>query len=193
MNLSLILTALLFYTKATETKECLSYVISEEREGFINLKAACVALNGKMASEDLKDSKNGKAAKQTIDEYRKLSIENQYSLIYLGISVKEPDQTPNRDTNPFVFSDGTNFDFDDKNFVYQFTAGEPSYYDDYKCAYVNSGELSENECSLTGKAICFIDCPNSGSERSRINFPLFALFVAGSVFNVFYALAGLDF
>ena len=114
--------------------------------------------------------------------------------MFLGISVKEPEQTPNKDTNPFVFSDGTNFDFDDKNFVYQFSSGEPTYDDGFKCAFVASnGELYETDCSLTGKTICFIDCPSSGSESFRENFPLFAFFVAGSVFNAFYALTGLDF
>ena len=34
---------------------------------------------------------------------------------------------------------------------------------------------------------------NSESERSRANFPVFALFMACSVFKTFYALVGIDF
>ena len=41
--------------KKFKSSECPSYEISELKDGFINLKAACKALNGKMASEDLKD------------------------------------------------------------------------------------------------------------------------------------------
>jgi len=191
MNLFVVLSALLFYTKATETKECPSYEISELKDGFTSLKAACEDLNGKMASEDLKDSENAKAAKEAVDDYRK---EDPSTAIFLGISVKEPDQTPNKDTNPFVFSDGKNFDFDDKNFVYQWVEGGPTYDVVYKCAYLDSsGEIYETSCDMSGKALCFTDCPSSGSKSSRKNFPLFALFVAGSVFNAFYALAGFDF
>jgi len=185
------LTALLFYTKVTETKECQSYVVTEKEDKIENLKAACKALNGKMASEDLKDSENAKVAKQAIDEYQK---EDHGTMIFLGITVKKPDQTPNEDTNPFVFSDGTNFDFDDENFVYPWASGGPGYDDIYKCAYVETDKkIWENSCDSTGKALCFIDCPSSGSESFRENFPLFAFFVAGSVFNAFYALTGLDF
>merc|ERR1719354_74168 len=88
-----------------------------------------------MASEDLKDSENAKVAKQAIDEYQK---EDHGTMIFLGITVKKPDQTPNEDTNPFVFSDGTNFDFDDENFVYPWASGGPGYDDIYKCAYVET-------------------------------------------------------
>jgi len=191
MNLFVVLTALLFYTKATETKECQSYVITEKEDEIPNLIEACKALNGKMASEDLKDSENAKAAKKVVDEYHN---KGQSTELYLGITVKEPEQPPNKDTNPFVFSDGTNFDIDNKNFVYPWASGVPSYNDIYKCAYVDTDKkIWDNNCDSTGKALCFIVCPSSGSESSRKNFPLFALFVAGSVFNAFYALAGLDF
>jgi len=192
MNLLLILTALLFYTKATETKECPSYVVTEKEDKMPNLKAACEALNGKMASEDLKDSENAEAVKQAVDEFYKKKPGTDF---FLGITVKDPDLSPNEDTNPFVFSDGTNFDFDDESYVYQFTSGEPTYNDVLKCTYMGSGgEIFEADCTMSMKALCFIDCLNSGSESSRKNFPLFALFVAGSVFSAFFdALAGLDF
>ena len=137
-------------------------------------------------------SENAEAVKQAVDEFYNNKPDTR---LYLGITVKDPDLSPNEDTNPFVFSDGTNFDFDDESYVYQFNSGEPTYYDLYKCAYLGSGgEIFEADCTESMKTLCFIDCLNSGSESSRKKFPLFALFVAGSVFNAFFdALAGLDF
>jgi len=187
MNLFLTLAALLFYTKATETKECPKYVLTEEADGLEELKSACDALNGKIASEDLKDSENSKAAKVVVDEFR---VKDGETLIFLGITVRNPEQTPDMDTNPFVFSDGT--DSNDAA-LFEWAEEEPTYDEEAKCAGFldHTSQIYELECDDAGRTLCFVDCPNSGSERSRKNFSLFALFVAGSVFNAFHSGLGL--
>ena len=99
--------------------------------------------------------------------------------------------------NPFVFSDGT--DVDDSNFMYKWSQDEP--YDDsfnYKCSIIyNDGtdELINSEnCGESAHGLCktYEKCNsvNSESEQSRANFPVFALFMACSVFKTFYALVG---
>ena len=97
--------------------------------------------------------------------------------------------------NDFAYSDGT--DFDVSSFAYKWIDNDPDYdYDGgkYKCVYLRGdGKITNYECvRLTGNALCFVeeDCANSDSERSRLNLPVFALFMAGSVFKTFFALVG---
>ena len=46
---------LVCYLKIFKSTECPKYVLTEEYDGLEELKQACDALNGKIASEDLKD------------------------------------------------------------------------------------------------------------------------------------------
>ena len=116
--------------------------------------------------------------------------------MYLGIAVRNPELGTNKVTNPFVFSDGT--DFSDGEFL-KWTSENPSYNSVFRCTHIaNSNfEIKDAKCDQRGVALCYVACSedeNSGSERSRANLQLFVLFlVAGSVFNAFHALAGIIF
>jgi len=193
MNLILIVSALLFYTQAKETKECPKYVVTEAMVGYEQLKGECKKLNGVIASEDLLDSENGKLAKSAYANFYK---EDETTEVYLGIAVRNLESGTNKVTNPFVFSDGS--DFSDGDFL-KWTAENPSYNSVFRCTHIaNSNfEIKDAKCDQRGVALCYVACSedeNSGSERSRANLHLFALFlVAGSVFNAFHALAGIIF
>ena len=96
--------------------------------------------------------------------------------------------------NDFAYSDGT--DFDVSSFAYKWSDSDPDYKASgggYKCVYITGGDnISNFDCvKLEGHALCFVeeDCANSDSERSRLNLPVFALFMAGSFFKTF-ALVG---
>ena len=126
-----------------------------------------------------------------VDAFRK---EDEETKIFLGITFRDINNKPDSVTNRFVLSDGT--DFDDTDYLYQWGDGKPGYTTFEKCAYLgNDGKIVDVYCRTEGKALCAVEstCPSSGSERSRANLPIFALFVAGSVFNAFHALAGLYF
>jgi len=197
MNLLLAATALLFYTKAIETKDCPKYVFTEAMTGFDKLEIACKDLNGVMASEDLKDSENAKMAKTAIDKFF-VENSNTYSFV-IGIHTRDLKETPHETENPFVFSDGSEFVVE--GFLYPWFSNFPSYIPSRNCVFVeNDKTITNYPCNGNDmKALCFVVCPNtedensanSGSERSREKLPLSALFVAGSVFNAFHALAGL--
>ena len=62
-----------------------------------------------------------------------------------------------------------------------------------KCAYLYyDGRLATDRCDYEGWALCTVACEDasSGSELSRANLPVFALFAAASIFKAFYALVG---
>ena len=97
--------------------------------------------------------------------------------------------------NDFAYSDET--DFDVSSFAFKWSDSDPNYDADggeYKCVYINGGgKISNYRCDfMKGNALCFVeeDCANSDSERSRLNLPVFALFMAGSVLKTFFALVG---
>jgi len=170
-------------------------VISKEVTGLDNMKTACDELNGIMASEDLKDSENAEKAEVSINTFRGESDENKNSGIVLGITAKDVDKPLTENNNDFAYSDGT--DFDVSSFAYKWIDNDPDYDTDggkHKCVYLRGdGKITNYECvGLTGNALCFVeeDCANSDSERSRLNLPVFALFMAGSVFKTFFELVG---
>ena len=149
----------------------------------------------KNKSFNLYYSENAEKARIAVDAFRK---DDGDSKIFLGITSRNMNNAPEPpDVNPFVFSDDTVFD--GKNFLYQWADTKPGegYYE--RCVYLgNDGKVSNINCDLEGKALCIVDSTctdpeSSGSVLSRANLLLFALFMAGSVFNAFHALAGLVF
>ena len=120
-------------------------------------------------------SENAKKAKKVVDAFRKGDEESK---IFLGVTVRNIYDYPSPSLNPFVFSDGT--DFDDGEFPYKWGDNEPGYVATTKCTYLgNNGRVFEVECDQVGKALCAVEstCAESGSERSRANLPIFALFL----------------
>ena len=113
--------------------------------------------------------------------------------IFLGISSKNPEQNPDENDNPFVYSDsGENFDQGD--FPYDWANDKPLYQKSFNCVilYYNN-KLYTDKCDVLSSALCYVGCPKSAgsaSKLSRANLPLFALF---AVFNALYALAALVF
>ena len=129
-------------------------------------------------------------------------------MIYLGITVDDILQASDKSTNPFVFSDGTKFD--DTDFAFKWTTNRegqdhPDYSDtSNRCSMIIKRENAEvmvsSYCQYNLYGLCktYQECEdensaNSESERSRANLPVFALFMACSVFKTFYALDGPDF
>ena len=128
-------------------------------------------------------------------------------MIYLGITVDDIFQDSDKNTNHFVFSDGTKFD--DTDFAFKWSTVEmevqPNYKDkSYKCTMIykdkNAEVMVSNTCDGSVYGLCktYQECEdensaNSDSERSRANLPVFALFMACSAFKTFYALVGNDF
>ena len=103
----------------------------------------------------------------------------------------------NENDNNFAYSDGT--DFDVSSFPYKWNDNYPDYASwggYYNCVLLRGDEKITNYLcvDLQANALCFVekDCEvsNSDSERSRLNFPVFALFMAGSVFKTFFTLVG---
>ena len=133
-------------------------------------------------------SENAKKAKVEIIK----AFDAGASKIFLGITSKNPEQNPDENDNPFVFSDGENFD--DGDFPYDWAKNRPMHAMGLNCVYLYyDGKLYEAECKEEQIALCYVGCPKpagSASELSRANLPLFALF---AVFNAFHALAGLAF
>jgi len=179
MKLLLIVTALLFYTMAEETKECPSYVLTEAVEGIDKMKEECGKLNGVMASEDLKNSENAEKAKVKVKE----AFDTGATQIFLGITSKKPEQNPDENDNPFVFSDGENFD--EGVFPYSWAKNRPMYAIEMNCVHLYyNNELYEDKCGAESSALCYVGCPkpaNSGSELSRANLPLFALYALAAL------------
>jgi len=215
--LLLFATTLLFYTEATEEKKCeiKEYVITKTEATFAASKTACNDLNGEIASEDLKDSENADKAKAVVDNFRKT---HATSSIYIGVTSRNLNESPHESENPFVFSDQNVFD--DTNFVYKWEKGESPDQPDYtqpekRCSVLfykpgNNGNENMASCdcnkSMYGLCKVFEKCEsenddgtedensaNSNSGRSRANLPVFALFMAFSVFKTFFALVGIVF
>ena len=115
------------------------------------------------------------------------------STLFLGTIARDIELDPSETDNPFVFSDGT--EFNDGNSIYDLTDGQPAYISNHQCIGVllDRGQMYSLMCDAEGTALCFVDCPNSGSERFHAKLPFYGLLVAGSVFNAFHALAGLVF
>ena len=116
--------------------------------------------------------------------YDKLREEDSTSDVFIGINVRNTEQTPHETNIPFVFSDGTEFDEDD---FLKWTDNTPEYKGDLKCTLLLDGKvlgkIGDALCDAKGKALCYLGCTSSASELSRANLPLFAIFVAGGVFN----------
>jgi len=195
--LLLLATTLLFYTQATEEKKCKfkEYVITDTMASYSDTQTACKNMEGEMASEDLKDSDNAKKAELVFKTFRQ---NFGYSPIWLGITVVDINQPADVNTNKFAFSDGTD-PSSDLSFV-PWSKGEPDYGSNgaFRCAMIDtSGKMVASLCSKDALGLCKTyeceDEANSESERSRANLPVFALFMACSVFKTFYALVGFNF
>ena len=118
----------------------------------------------------------------------------------LWVHASSEDENANAsDSNPFVFSDGTQVE--DTNTLIKWSGPEePEYDPDAKCVCLaakrhQTGNYNDNLATLCKmESECEEEeekCPmNNGSDRSRANLPVFALFMAGSVFKAFYALVG---
>jgi len=171
--------ALMFYLQATETKECPNYAYTKVIAGIDKMKEACEELNGVIASEDLKDSGNVLKAKLAYDELRD---EDENVFVFIGVTVRDAGETPDKVANPFVFSDDT--EFKDGDFLKWAESTIPEYADIYRCSILknSNGKMSDVSCDQSGRALCYVDCPTSGFELSRANLPLFALFLAAHVF-----------
>ena len=119
------------------------------------------------------------------------------TLIWLGISVGDMNENLSEADNPLSFSDGTKVDDSDYNMLLKWFCGQPEYTDpSYKCGYLyNNGRLGHSDCDFQEYALCTVACEDasSGSELSRANLPVFALFAAVSVFKAIYALVKPDF
>jgi len=204
--LILLATSLFFYTQATAEKKCVKeYKITESEGAFTASQEACKNLEGDLASDDLKDSENAKKAQDVINTFRQIKEDNKYMMIYLGITVGDIFQDSDKNTNHFVFSDGTKFD--DTDFAFKWSTVEmevqPNYKDkSYKCTMIykdkNAEVMVSNTCDGSVYGLCktYQECEdensaNSDSERSRANLPVFALFMACSVFKTFYV--GIEF
>ena len=141
------------------------------------------------------NSENVEKAEVAIKTFREESNANSISTIALGITPTDLKKPLTTNDNDFTFSDET--DFDVSSFPYKWNGNFPDYNgpDTMKCVYLRTdGEMANIHCeSLSGNALCFVeeDCKgaNSDSERSRLNLPIFALFMAGSFFKIFFALA----
>ena len=111
------------------------------------------------------------------------------------ITFRNTDQAPDASGNPFVFSDGT--EFDDGNFLKWQDDDLPEYKTDLRCTalFDSDGGIIDTMCDLEGRALCYVEstCPSSASELSRANLPLFALFATVGAFSAFRALAALVF
>ena len=114
--------------------------------------------------------------------------------IWLGISVKDLAKPANETDNNYVFSDGTSFN--DTEFVFKWFVIEPEF-GDYKCAYIDTDETlvtSKLGIDIKRLALCKVDedCEDATSrcERFRVNLSVFALLMACTFFNTFFALAG---
>jgi len=210
--LLLLATTLFFYSQATEEKKCpiKEYVLTKNALDFTGILNECKKLEGELASEDLKDSDNAEKAISAYDTFR----ENNLGGIWLKIAVTDLNK-PSSKTNPFIFSDGTEFDFDDSGFAFDVNDGEPNYaYDGiFKCLkFHGSGKLVSKDCRTLSYGLCKKyekcedededesedenedeDSANSEFEPFRTNFPVFALFMACSVFKILYALVGIGF
>ena len=136
-------------------------------------------------------SENKKKAMLAVGAFRKKDGDSK---IFLGITVRDLDYSPGLPTdNPFVFSDDTVFDGSD---FFQWADEKPGDGYNDRCTYLDDdGKIVNYDCDQEGRALCVVEstCANSGSERSRANLSIFALFVAGSAFNALHALAGFVF
>jgi len=192
--LLLLATTLLFYTQATEEKKCKikEYFILDDPASYKDAQTACKNLKGEMASEDLKDSENAKNAELVFKNFR----QNVGDIsIWLGITLQDINQPADVNTNKFIFSDGSD-PSSDLSFV-SWKDSQPSYGSGgtfNKCIMINKNdEMQANMCSEDALGLCkTYECENSESERSRANLPVFALFMACSLFKTFYA-NGIDF
>ena len=116
--------------------------------------------------------------------------------IWLDVTLRDSSSTGS-DANPFVFSNGAKVE--DTNVVIRWDVDQPFYSLNNHCSYLAAGGLKESGCIDYYAALCKTkgkceeeeECPiNNESGRSRANLPVFALFMAGSVFRAFYALVG---
>jgi len=194
MKLVLLAATLLFYTQVTETKECISYAITSKMKAYD--KNACNGLEGEVASEDLLDSENEKKA--IIEVYKHRVAGTSDDDLWIGV-VSENESADPSESNPFVFFNGTQVE-DANTLIKWRTKTGPSYSGLAKCVYLGVDGINTGSCAAASNHLCKVKieceekeekCPmNNGFDRSRANLPVFALFMAGSVFKAFYALVG---
>jgi len=189
MKLVLLATTLLFYSQVIETKDCLNYEITSS---LLNIEAAlaeCEKLEGVLASEDLLDSENMEKAAFAINKFR--SENSGDDAVWVDIASQDPASKPSG-SNPYVFSDRT--EVKDTNMLIKWAKpDQPIYHDTDKCAELSSRGLKTKSCLSSNNGLCrkVVECSsNSGSNLSRANLPVFALFMTGGVFKAFYALVG---
>ena len=155
-------------------------------------------------------SENAEKAQDAVKTFCKISANNLYANIWVGITVEDVNQPADKNANYFVFPGGSKFD--DTDFAFKWEVGgmgvhQPDYSDENKrCSVIfnalNDEKMRSYYCggmvSAYGLCITYQKCEdedaaNSESERSRANLPVFTLFTACSVFKTFYALVGIDF
>ena len=114
---------------------------------------------------------------------------------------KNPNEK-NSDSNPYAFSDGV--EVNNTGMLLKWGDQMPYYGKGFiPCVYLLKGRLYTQSCNYLKNVVCRIpdencgdtsgdeECPeNSKSGRSRVNFPVFAVFLAVSIFKSFYALVG---
>ena len=124
-------------------------------------------------------SENAEKAKVKIDE----AFGAGDKQIFLGITSKNPKQNPDENDNPFVFSDGENFD--EGEFPYDWAKNFPRYDQEFNCVMLYQNyALYEDKCGVESSALCYVACPKpagSASELSRANLPLFALYALAAL------------
>ena len=114
--------------------------------------------------------------------YDELRDEDENVFVFIGVTIRDAGQAPDKVANPFVFSDDT--EFKDGDFLKWAESTIPEYADIYRCSILknSNGKMSDVSCDQSGRALCYVNCPTSGFELSRANLPLFALFLAAHVF-----------
>ena len=122
-------------------------------------------------------------------------MDNFSETIWLGISAKDMGNPLDKDMNPLVFSDGT--DFDESGYAYEWDDQEPNYLNngDFKCTKLKiNGKMGTVPCEeVAFNVLCMIEeCEEASSEsaRSRVNLSVFAVFILCSIFKTFSALVG---
>ena len=117
----------------------------------------------------------------------------------LGIQSKDENAAASAE-NPYAFSDGVEMNNDE--ILLKWADPQPNYKDGaYKCVNVVEGRLYTGSCDFEYKVLCkmgtneeestTVPSPGSSkSDRSRANLPVFALFLAVSIFKTCYALVG---
>jgi len=168
MKLFWITISLLYFTQASEVKECFKYMVDKFKRAYSPAKDACVAFKGKVASEDLKDSESAKKAIVAVYLFR--AKEKDLSPIWLGINSRELGSTPHKKHNPFTFSDGT--EFEEKDSTLKWAKNEPDFRTEFGCTYLEYGVIKTSRCDGTYSVLCRVpddDCIDSNEKKCPIS------------------------